>query len=1175
MSRAHPSPVRKLALAVASPYPVAIRSANTVVADDKDAVAWHHEDAALVASLPNTERWLMQELPSLARVAILPIALLALSACGDSADTGSAADGATGGVGDTGSDTDTDTGASASDAIADGTPPTITELATVPGDDDDLARDHLPIIWPSDLDDANYEDWDGFFIGFRHAIVVTKDDATVGQINAALSATGATITGALPGGVVLELRLDTADTVALAAVLEQLVTLPGIADALPDFSLLPDALPAHAADPNTLYRWDVPSYPAGPFDHGNWGLEAIRAPQLWNFDTLVRRAAGGTTISAGVVDAGFTEAVGTPTGAQHAGFLRANGTSVLQLVNSPIDDHGTHVAGIIGAPWDNRISVTGVDPWIDAILGRSHVFKWRYTTWKAQLTEISKLLAANPDLRAINNSYGLSSTFTEGDGKDNGQPDGSFKPATVPFPQYGGDAPIYKETSFDLDHNGRADTWSDLVKRSGDAYARQLANAAGSCMIVASAGNAGGFYQAADNSPINSAAKHHRGRFLSVESTKRDNTISSFSNVAGSVAAPGECIRSTEALGAGANAKKTNADADACAAFGDTNDPLYSTNRGTSMAAPHVTGLITALARLEPTLTVAQMRSLVTGDGTTVPTGGTRRIDAFAAALAIDGLKGNKALQTALVDVDDGTPDGNLRATLGAGGFPSDFTAVNGVGNRRGDGVVSMRDFRAYRDALAWAIAQANPTAANDVLLDGSPTHFKRDLNFDGCIFGVPVDPAHPTGGVPVPASCDGAPDEAVFSRYDFNGDGALSHGTSGFRGNQWRDIDVLMDLWPEGDALLTEGWSRADLPRLLPAMNGSGGSADLVLTADVSPPSPYDEIRVRVDGATGERVLDASTPELIWTVPRVGGVSAVRAIGLKGGVEVDALCPQDDTDGLPLSVAEDRPVRLLACGDSSMQVDDRLLHSIHHYGPPAYVGTQAGAPVIDLELGSPQPIAFSCPPIPVGKTCFVERGLPFEYATGTLRGRVTRTSLDSYSVELSAVLDPSIPPFPDPGGPGCGGVFDEVNQQFVSCESYAVPRVTTQLTVQTEISHQSAVRVQCGLVAETTVTGLDAGNTFAEPNVEIGARHRRLDGQPAEITDCFQQRLDTHLTKLDWQQTATVAAESSGSFDPGRSFTLRLTTHAQSARLLLRPDDDRQTLMHLTATATAKIDVP
>ncbi|HRA74833.1 MAG TPA: S8 family serine peptidase [Propionicimonas sp.] len=78
---------------------------------------------------------------------------------------------------------------------------------------------------------------------------------------------------------------------------------------------------------------------------GNWGMEAINAPALWDYRDQIVKGLGEVRI--GVLDAGFVD-----------------NADVKVEVLSPNhgSDHGTHVSGTVGARFDNSDGVAGVVP---------------------------------------------------------------------------------------------------------------------------------------------------------------------------------------------------------------------------------------------------------------------------------------------------------------------------------------------------------------------------------------------------------------------------------------------------------------------------------------------------------------------------------------------------------------------------------------------------------------------------------------------------------------------------------------------------------------------------------------------------------------------------------------------------------------------------------------------
>ncbi len=93
---------------------------------------------------------------------------------------------------------------------------------------------------------------------------------------------------------------------------------------------------------NNTYGWDE-ECPSG----SNWWLEAIQAPSAWDYKDYFNH------IDIGVVDSGFD--------LRHEDLQGKILFSQLKAQEAEfIDDHGTHVAGIIAANADNNIGITGI-----------------------------------------------------------------------------------------------------------------------------------------------------------------------------------------------------------------------------------------------------------------------------------------------------------------------------------------------------------------------------------------------------------------------------------------------------------------------------------------------------------------------------------------------------------------------------------------------------------------------------------------------------------------------------------------------------------------------------------------------------------------------------------------------------------------------------------------------
>ena len=115
--------------------------------------------------------------------------------------------------------------------------------------------------------------------------------------------------------------------------------------------------------PNDPWNGDVDEedWQDSDVDGSNWWLEAMEVPAAWDYRDQM------SSIKIGVVDAGFD------TG--HPDFAISFPDDYERLNRA--DDHGTHVAGIIGARADNDSGITGICPNAELI-----GFDWKPTDWQ-------------------------------------------------------------------------------------------------------------------------------------------------------------------------------------------------------------------------------------------------------------------------------------------------------------------------------------------------------------------------------------------------------------------------------------------------------------------------------------------------------------------------------------------------------------------------------------------------------------------------------------------------------------------------------------------------------------------------------------------------------------------------------------------------------------------------
>ncbi|MEW6754944.1 MAG: S8 family serine peptidase, partial [Candidatus Latescibacterota bacterium] len=364
-------------------------------------------------------------------------------------------------------------------------------------------------------------------------------------------------------------------------------------------------------------------------------------------------------------------------------------------------------------------------------------------------------------------------------------------------------------------------------------------------------------------SPFTWAARNGSADILVVESIDPGGTLSSFSNNGGTVAAPGRDILSTLIR------PSTHVPAI---------DNAYGHMSGTSMATPHVTGLTAYLLAVDPGLTNTQIRQILTTASTTnaPPAGGFNSapvVDAWRAVMHIDGVRGNRAVQTGLCNVDDGTPHGNDPRVAWALRAPDGTVAdVMGDPNDR----IGMADFRRFRDALL-VVERRYPLAQIDTLNPGVDTSLIRQMRYK-------IADVNRNGFLGGEATVGGRLElENTYPRCDFNGDGILSRvdrftvspAVDARVGHPPTDLDVLADLWPAaGD----EGWRQADLAGLL-------DSGDLELDADALFAAGTGEVDLtfarRADGHTAppRRVTAAGERPIVTLPPQPGSAAADWAI--------------------------------------------------------------------------------------------------------------------------------------------------------------------------------------------------------------------------------------------------------------------------------------------------------
>jgi hypothetical protein len=560
-------------------------------------------------------------------------------------------------------------------------------MARLRGNDQDSANEAIPSFHyfarASDYS-TGHPSLPGMAVSHNTIVLAFELGTTIGRANTLLGGVGAEIVGGITGddGVapgVLFLRLPTSSHAQLQTALATLRADAAVNTAIEDVLMIPDALPApNDGDPAT---WTWGSTPAG----ANWGLERIRVPQMWNANGAISKKNGNDQMPPStvlIVDEGFDYIHPDMSGL----FFRP-------IVEDP---HGTHVAGIIGATYDNGKGIDGVCPNVFmignsvALHGSPNPYRGRVSAGQATISALHH--GMRPYVDVVNMSIGYN----------------------------------WADAGIDSDTDVYA---QNIVAKQ----ARLLVNAMHlgtlsirSPLIVVSAGNDSGRgfgdQDARYNSPMCYAAIEMgvqnivvvEGVMDSPGTGDGDVTRFPSSSIGGNISAPGSDV------------------------WGTTSDPsLYRGGDGTSYAAAIVTGIAANLYLSEPYLTYMDVTDVLYSNALSAGDGAAPRVDAWASFLDLDRVRGGTEFLRMMCDIDDGTADGNQRVECGGHPFfEEDADQDGGVG----DGNVDMSDFRRWRD---WLIL-IHPGGLYH--LDGGPNHPKNDVNHNGVVEDAAGENVHPRG---------------------------------------------------------------------------------------------------------------------------------------------------------------------------------------------------------------------------------------------------------------------------------------------------------------------------------------------------------------------------------------------------------------------------------------------
>lgn len=398
-------------------------------------------------------------------------------------------------------------------------------------------------------------------------------------------------------------------------------------------------------------RWtnDWNSIPSG----ANWGVEAIKTPQAWEYMDLMQE------VNVGVYDQGFDT--------NHEDLKNVIKTSSLYPANPT--DHGTHVTGTIGADFENGIGINGVCP-------TAHFSLYNYNENNSDSDSFNYAMTYLIDknkCKVINMSLGPGAEYMFAASK-----------GELSAQKY------LKDISADVEK-----VLKELVK-SNDF------------VICKSAGNSRGYsYYKSDKAPYGYYLAGDEGTYLDRESGNylKWNGKSPISGSNQSMAdwdylsliSDEEIKEHIIVVGAIQNESDTTAKYSLCS-FSDIGDVVdvvapgydiesslpdndYNKYSGTSMASPHVAGIAAMLYSLNPNLTGDKVKRIICETATT-KVDGYKLVDAEAAAKKV---LGQGSLSGEVLSLDNNTGLSNVRVDaylkLKSGKKFVDNTYTNDKGN--------------------------------------------------------------------------------------------------------------------------------------------------------------------------------------------------------------------------------------------------------------------------------------------------------------------------------------------------------------------------------------------------------------------------------------------------------------------------------------------------------------
>ena len=374
-----------------------------------------------------------------------------------------------------------------------------------------------------------------------------------------------------------------------------------------------------AASLNTVYNLNAVSKDSGtiPDDkeyHQLWGMEAINAPYAWNFSK------GSENVYVAVLDTGIDyEHPDLADNFAHdysRNFVA--GTNYTDRSYHDENNHGTHVAGIIGAVGDNGIGVAGVNWNVKLISVRvlDADGNGKGDTLFDGMNYVANLLRTYPEMKLAAMNYSI-----------------------------GGDWPLTPEETTDVHPQYLA------LKAISDTNRTVICVAAGNSSAEVGAPNFfGNMNIMTQGNYAYPASFRGIDNMIVIAAAQSDMTRAGFSNYSRKyvdIAAPGSGIYSTVAQDNTIDLTYDKV---------KRNYP-YALMSGTSMAAPHVSGAAALLKSLYPNATASQIKASIVGgaNSAVLRDDGTSMYGMLDIKGAIDYMNG-RLYESATPEISDANP---------------------------------------------------------------------------------------------------------------------------------------------------------------------------------------------------------------------------------------------------------------------------------------------------------------------------------------------------------------------------------------------------------------------------------------------------------------------------------------------------------------------------------------